>query len=83
MPALKHIHQYKKIKKSKIFKCRLPGCSHYLTYDMVENAVSLCNRCDQPFIMSKKAMKLTNPHCEDCTVKKENKELEAIMDLVK
>lgn len=67
--AKKHIHQYKreKLGGKTIYKCTLPGCPHYLYRQFMDNVVSLCNECGNPFIMTKYGLRLAKPHCNDCT----------------
>ena len=71
-----HPHMYKRgwlgrpKKSSQIYKCIEPGCTHYLRMNMALNALCKCNRCGEMMILTKKAMTLAYPHCDDCTVRK-------------
>lgn len=65
-------HKYKRIAwRSPIYKCVLPGCSHYLPEAHIEGAVSICWRgkkgCDGTVVMSSKTIGLVKPHCAPCT----------------
>lgn len=69
----KHIgpHKYLKDKFKQsgtvIFKCVLPGCQHYLNDRFIIGKISLCWRCNQPFLIDKQLKELKKPHCHDCT----------------
>lgn len=69
MAKYQHIHKYMRDKLGKlvIYKCMLPGCSHYLYRNMALNKVSVCWYCGKEFLMSKKSLKLKKPHCKDCS----------------
>jgi|OpeIllAssembly_1097287.scaffolds.fasta_scaffold00281_7 hypothetical protein len=65
-----HIHRYKRVvlgNNYKVYKCIKPGCTHYIAVHLVEGALCECNRCEEPMIMTKLAMTLARPHCQDCT----------------
>lgn len=69
----KHIHQYRRTNigvKNKyiVYACNLPLCTHYLRPELVEGKLSLCCRCDKPFVMTKEKLRLANPHCDDCKI---------------
>ena len=77
--ARKHIHKLKrkniaiKPKKYIVYACILPGCNYYAAPNLLEGKIVLCNRCDEPMVMTKLAMTLAMPHCLDCT--KSNKQV--------
>jgi len=60
----------------------MPNCTHYLPKKMVLGHVSLCNICNNPFVMDKHAMRLAKPRCNDCRQTKEgvNVKLVALFD---
>ncbi len=70
-----HLHRYKRVVIGKngytVFRCTMPGCSHYIRKDLAEGRLCQCSRCAQPMILDKFAMTLVNPHCKNCTVPKE------------
>lgn len=76
MASEKHTHQYhqQKLGNKTIFKCILPGCTHYLYKELVENVLSVCNVCEMPFLMTKAAMTLAYPHCKACTKPRVNQD---------
>lgn len=73
---LTHVHKYKKIKwgrkKTIIWRCMLPGCSHYIHHELVRNRKSLCYKCDAVFIMNPDKMRRTKPKCDRCQIKVED-----------
>lgn len=68
----KHIHQYHvgKLGKHKIWKCKLPGCNHYLMHEFMPNKICLCNVCGNPFVISKRHLRNNHPRCDSCVVHK-------------
>jgi len=48
-----------------IFRCFIPGCTHYISEDHIINRKSLCWACDKPFIIVYKLIKL-KPVCAKC-----------------
>jgi hypothetical protein len=66
-------HKYKRIeeKTRAIYKCVLPGCTHYLPESHIEGAISICWRqktgCEKIVVMDKLTIGLVKPHCEPCT----------------
>jgi len=82
MAKEKHVHQYKKIKKSEIFRCIKPGCRHYLRKEFAIGAISICPRCGGTFQLNNRNMKLEMPHCADCTQRRNQSELEQIKEFM-
>lgn len=86
MPKNKCIHKYKKVKLGKsyvVFKCVFPTCTHYIRYELAEGKLCICNRCDKPMTLTKAAMQLKKPHCDDCVDRKKSssyKEVKAVLD---
>lgn len=50
-----------------VWKCMVPGCTHYITYELGENRHTICWRCGDTTILDKLMMELTRPHCRKCT----------------
>lgn len=77
MPRKKtsHIHQYQKVEWGKngtiVWRCVLPGCSHYLHDQFIDGKRSLCNECRAVFIMNKDKMRRKKPKCDRCQMKKD------------
>lgn len=79
---MKHIHLYKRVdigsstydrktrtytkKKYLVFKCQKPGCSHYKQRKLLINEIAECNRCSEPFVLTRASLNLAKPHCADC-----------------
>lgn len=73
----KHLHRYKRITLGndyKVYKCIKPGCTHYIAVYMSEGALCECNRCGEPMVITKAAMLLARPHCQNCTKKTKKQE---------
>lgn len=78
----KHTHRYERInlghngKEYWVLKCNLPECSHYiamrtkLSCPLLKGSVAVCNKCDEDFILNKRALRMAKPVCDDCVVKK-------------
>ena len=70
----KHTHKYRRsalgTKRWKIYKCVLPGCTYYIDAKLIENRISICWRCNDPFVIDKRLSELAKPHCHDCTDRK-------------
>jgi DNA-directed RNA polymerase subunit RPC12/RpoP len=80
-----HTHQYRRVTtpKSTVFRCVLPGCRHYLRPEFAEGAYSLCPRCGGQFVLNSRNMKLENPHCDECTYRRnQSEEIERIKELL-
>jgi hypothetical protein len=69
-------HKYQRIKwKSRassgepyiIFKCMLPGCTHYTPKDLVVGNETICWRCGREFQMGVPHTYMAKPHCIACT----------------
>jgi hypothetical protein len=77
---MKHIHKYERKKYGNngcfIYKCMIPGCTHFVYESLIINRRSLCWRCDKEFVITKL---LKKPHCDDCTRgKKAQNDLEVL-----
>ena len=69
-----HIHKYRKVlwgkQKTIVWRCMLPGCSHYVHDEMVRNRKSLCSLCNAPFVMNPDKMRRIKPRCDRCQHRK-------------
>lgn len=66
----RHIHKYKRVKIGKnkdyeVYRCMVPGCSHYVQAELVENRETICWLCDKPFILAVHLLRM-KPICEPC-----------------
>ena len=85
MAKIKHTHRYERATLGKdyvIFKCNLPGCTHYISKILAKGRMTLCNRCNEPMILNAAAMQFKKPHCLDCT-KKKNEMSEHILEFLR
>lgn len=86
---VKHkVHKYYKARVGKmiVYRCALPDCSHYLRKELVTNHMSLCFRCNQPFMLPKAPSLLkAKPWCDECekTRKAKQSEVEIPDELMK
>ncbi len=64
------IHKYKLVnlqrdKKKEpylVYKCMLPGCSHYLRLDLADNREALCNKCNSIFVLARNVIYSNGRH---------------------
>jgi hypothetical protein len=74
MPKTNHIHKYERVEVGKkgwvVYKCVLPGCSHYLPVaNLMIGKESLCHGiCEGTTIYTQDDynQKLKRPMCESC-----------------
>lgn len=67
---MKHIHKLRRHiypkTKTAIYFCTLPDCHHKMETHLTIGKVTLCNICDEPFVMNENTIKLKLPHCNNC-----------------
>lgn len=66
----KHTHKYKRMKIGKnkdypVFRCFVPGCTHYISEEHVVNRYSICWLCDQSFVVTPDLIRM-KPICKSC-----------------
>lgn len=77
MPSLKHTHRYERDTYGKngyiIYKCVLPGCSHYVSKELALNKEGLCSSCENKILITKTMIHndVRYPRCEKCKLEKE------------
>lgn len=80
-----HLHRYERIiignSGYKVYKCTVPGCTHYVSMALAPGRICQCNRCGEPMVMTKYAMKLAKPHCDNCIEKKDSDTLNKLGEL--
>lgn len=64
-----------------VMRCVLVGCSHYIRKDLARDKVSLCNRCNQPFVMDARAIRMEKPCCIDCVDRRDKQEVNKLKEL--
>lgn len=82
----KHVHKYERVEAGKkgwvIFKCMLPGCTHFLPVaKMMVNRMSLCwGICDGLAIYTQRdyEVNLKHPMCEPCREIRKNQREEML-----
>jgi hypothetical protein len=70
----KHVHKYKRMKVGRkkdyfIYRCFVPGCTHYIAAEHIINRESLCWACNSPFVITYKLIKV-KPTCQLCKDKR-------------
>jgi len=69
MALMKHIHKLKKIKYKNgnaIFFCTLPDCHYKIEAALALGKETLCNQCNESFLMNEYTCRLLRPHCNNC-----------------
>lgn len=63
-----------------IFKCQIPGCTHFKPRDLVIGDESVCWRCGGTFQMTYASTYLKKPHCPSCTETKGEVDIHTVTD---
>ncbi len=66
-----------------ILACVEPLCSYRLELVLAIGKLAKCSRCKEPFILDKIAVGHSKPHCSDCIVRKDKKQIDKISELLK
>lgn len=59
-----------------VMKCTIPGCTHYvrmytkLSCPILKGNIAVCNRCEEQFILNKRALRMEEPCCDECVNRK-------------
>jgi len=64
-----HVHKYKKVTMGKnfvVYKCVLPGCTHYVRSELAVGRFSLCWMCEGQFVMTEISATRLKPKCQSC-----------------
>lgn len=65
-----HVHKYLKVKwgskGTEVFRCMVPGCSHYVHIEMARNRMCICWGCGEAFVLDPDAMRRKRPKCFQC-----------------
>lgn len=63
-------HKYRRVlwgyKKTPVYRCMLPGCSHYVHIEFVIGRESVCWHCKGTFIIGGYAAERAKPKCDGC-----------------
>ena len=72
-----HLHKYQRShpwgRKKPIYRCMVPGCTHYTLASLILNRICECWRCGNAMVIDKRASGLAKPHCLDCVKSKKDK----------
>lgn len=75
---MKHTHKYRRInigrkpKEYWVMSCSLPNCPHYtamqtkLSAPNLVGKLSICNKCNEEFELTRRAIKMSFPTCDNC-----------------
>lgn len=66
--------------KTPIYRCGLPGCTHFVYEALIINLNSICWRCEEVFTILKKTLRNKKFHCEGCTRGRDKSQTENIVD---
>ena len=72
-----HIHTYRRVDIGKeepyfVMQCSDAECHHYikmsskLSCPQLRGKASVCNRCAEPFILNRRALRMAEPCCDKC-----------------
>lgn len=75
VPTKHEVHQYKRVnlEKSIVYRCVIPGCSHYVRKAFIINRIAVCPYCGKNYVITPKIAQLKTLHCNDCTNSKKIK----------
>ena len=80
---MKHTHRYHRInigrkpKEYWVMACNLSGCKHYtpmatkLSAPLLVGDIAICNKCNEPFELSRSSLRAAKPICDGCTNSKD------------
>lgn len=80
MPAINHIHTYKRLilksgrNSPARYMCADPDCSHNTLADLLIGKSSLCNKCHEKFVLTYEDLRRAKPLCINCSNTKEARE---------
>lgn len=69
-----HTHKYKLVHQypgqpTKVYRCMLPNCRHFLQLTMIEGQLSVCWACANDFVIKGRAIGKVRPICDSCLAK--------------
>lgn len=71
--ASKHVHKFRRHAYktgNKVFFCTLPDCNFKIEVPLSFGKSCICNRCGNAFQINEYSIRMANPHCNDCIVRK-------------
>lgn len=69
----KHVHKLKRHRYktgNAVYFCTLPECHFKIEVALALGKISLCNLCNNEFVMNEYTVKLAKPHCDNCSKRK-------------
>ena len=81
-----HIHKYQRSRLGMnytIYRCVIPGCTHYIAKKLVRGRISLCHVCNEPMVMDAFALRRVNPRHRTCIKKSDTfKKLQDVLEKI-
>jgi len=65
-----------------IYRCGLTNCPHFTYEPLMVGKLSICWRCSNIFIITKRSLRSKKLHCEACTRGKYNKPRESQQEII-
>ncbi len=65
-----------------VFKCMIPGCSHFKLRELMIGTLSICWVCGEELIINSTHLKRKNPIHEYCKIKKPVKDTSSHQDMI-
>lgn len=56
-----------------IFRCGLANCPHFVYEPLILGRISICWRCGNEFVLTKRSLRSKKLHCEECSRGRYNK----------
>lgn len=85
MAKSRHFHRYKKDVLGRayvIYKCTLPGCSHYIPANLLVNRLALCGECEEVIVIDKLKAQQAIPRCDKHTESRVKEEVKGIISVL-
>lgn len=84
-----HIHKFRRMDMSNnkekpylVYHC-INNCTSYFPISKTLGMVSICNRCNEPFLMGNVSITHAKPHCNECTKSRKRAEAAKLAEFLK
>lgn len=81
-----HFHKYKRTKLGEkgfiVYRCMVPGCSHYKRKELMAGQLAQCWRCGEPFVITDYKLRLAKPHCDACVKRRPNEKVDKLKEIL-
>jgi formylmethanofuran dehydrogenase subunit E len=90
---MEHTHKYERENIARdgkpaywVMRCILPGCNSYtpmktkLSCPMLKGKIALCNKCEEKFELTRRALRFAKPICVDCVKSPKKKMIKSAED---